>query len=84
MSDDHADVPKGRISDHDLARLMRRAREELADDPSAAEIHDRITDREEALEDRRYRAHSEKGAMLGWLIGLALMAVVMISIILDH
>lgn len=84
MSDDSEATPKGHVSDRDLARLMRQAREELADDPSAADIHDRITDREEALEDRRYRAHSEKAAMLGWLVGLALLAVVVISIIIDH
>ncbi|MER5632643.1 hypothetical protein [Streptomyces nitrosporeus] len=84
MSDDPTVSPKARVSDRDIARLVRIAREELAEDPSAAEIHERITDREEAFEDRRYRAHSEKGAVLGWLVGVTLLAVVAISIIIDH
>ncbi|WP_329307010.1 hypothetical protein OG322_26170 [Streptomyces sp. NBC_01260] len=84
MSDDSTATPKGRLSDRDLARLVRIAREELAEDPSAAEIHERIADREEAFEDRRYRAHSEKGAVLGWIVGVALLMVVAISIIIDH
>ncbi|MFD3513038.1 hypothetical protein [Streptomyces sp. NPDC058657] len=64
-----------RVTDRDLARLVRQGREELAGDPRATELHERISDRENLEEDRDHRARSSSAAMMGFLAGLALLII---------
>lgn len=81
MADDSApDSPKN-ISDRDLARLLKRGTDELADDPAAAEIYERIRDRENLEEDRDHRERSDRSAAIGFLVGaLILVILVVVSI----
>ncbi|MGW7410778.1 hypothetical protein ACWGI9_45240 [Streptomyces sp. NPDC054833] len=71
VNEGHDSTPPRKISDWDLAKLVRRGMKELAEDPAASEVHRRITDRQEELEDRRHRELSDKSAILGCFVGLA-------------
>lgn len=77
MTDD-ADLnppPPRRITDRDLARLMRQGVEEAARDPAASELYERIRQRQNMEEDRDHRERSDRSAVLGMLVGLLLLAV---------
>ncbi|MET7382126.1 hypothetical protein ABZT08_25450 [Streptomyces sp. NPDC005526] len=52
---------------------------EVAGDPTAAGLHARIQQRENAEEDREHRERSERSATLGLLVGMALLLVSVVS-----
>ncbi|MFF8611000.1 hypothetical protein ACF06X_34410 [Streptomyces sp. NPDC015346] len=78
MADESVPDPSRKITDEDLARLLRRGLDELADDPNASEIHERIQDRENLEEDRDHRARSDRSAAIGFLVGLAILAALIV------
>lgn len=78
MSDDPAPNPPRKITNRDLARLMKRGTEELANDPTAAKIYERIQYRENLEEDRDHRERSDRSAVIGFLVGLAILAIAII------
>ncbi len=71
-----------RVSDRDVARLVRRGEAELAGDPAAAELRRRIRDRENAELDRDHRARSDSAAVAGFLAGLLFLAAFVVGTIL--
>ncbi|MFE3070488.1 hypothetical protein [Streptomyces sp. NPDC059247] len=75
MSDESdADLSR-KVTDRDLARLMKRGIDELADDPAAVEIHERIRRRDDLEQDRSHRDRSERSAAIGFLAGLAILVL---------
>ncbi|MFJ8092288.1 hypothetical protein [Streptomyces griseofuscus] len=77
--------PSWKPTDRDLARLMRRAEREVADDPTATELHERLRQRENMESDREHRARSDHSAILGARVGLVLLLVFVIgSLVLPH
>lgn len=80
-----ADTPNSgsgkRLTDRDLARLMKQGMDELEHDPSAAEIRERIQDRQNVEEDRDHRARSDSSAVIGFIVGLLLLiGLIVVSI----
>ncbi|MBQ0825752.1 hypothetical protein [Streptomyces tagetis] len=71
-----------RVSDRDVARLVRRGEAELAGDPAAAELRRRVRDRENAELDRDHRARSDSSAVAGFLVGLVFLVVFVVGTIL--
>ncbi|MFB7353370.1 hypothetical protein [Streptomyces gardneri] len=75
MADESAPDPSRKITDRDLARLVKQGMDELADDPAAAEIHERIQQMADLGEDRSHRERSERSAAIGFLFGLAILVI---------
>ncbi|WP_405681860.1 hypothetical protein [Streptomyces sp. NBC_00057] len=75
MEDDSAPDPSRKVTDQDLARLMKRGMDELAEDPAATEIYARIQHGQDLREDRAHRERSERSAAIGFLVGLAILAI---------
>lgn len=84
MADDSGPDRPRRITDRDLARLMRRGTDELADDPAATEVYERIRTREEMEEDRTHRQRSERSAAIGFVAGLALLAALFLYFLVSY
>lgn len=81
MVEGSAPDPSRKITDRDLARLVRRGIEEAADDPSATEMYRRIQQRESLNEDREHRKRSDKSAVFGVLAGLALLVIFIVGLV---
>lgn len=64
-----------KITNLDLARLMKRGADELANDPTAADIYERIQDRENLEEDRDHRERSDHAASIGFLVGVLILVI---------
>ncbi|MER6445440.1 hypothetical protein [Streptomyces venezuelae] len=78
MADDSTPNPPKKITDRDIARLVKRGKDELANDPTAAKIYEQIQDRENLEEDRDHRNRSDSSAMLGFLVGMAILIVIVV------
>ncbi|MFI7359964.1 hypothetical protein ACIBTP_39330 [Streptomyces avidinii] len=78
MADDSAPGLPRKIADRDLVRLMKRGTDELANDPTAAKIYERIQDRENLELDRDHRGRSDRSAAIGFLSGVAILVIVII------
>ncbi|MFE5806603.1 hypothetical protein [Streptomyces sp. NPDC056491] len=78
MADDSTPHAPGKVADRDLARLMKRGTDELANDPTAAKIYERIQDRENLEEDRDHRERSDRSAAIGFLAGLLILVIVIV------
>ncbi|MHC5257869.1 hypothetical protein ACYSUO_08290 [Streptomyces sp. UC4497] len=78
MADDSVPDLSRNLTDRDLARLMKRGTDELADDPTAAEIRERIQDRENLEQDRDHRERSDRSAVIGFLSGVAILVIVIV------
>ncbi|MEU5772783.1 hypothetical protein ABZ819_05690 [Streptomyces venezuelae] len=62
--------PARRITDYDVAKLIKQGHEELTADPAASQMAERIDRRAELAEDREHRRRSESSAVAGWLVGV--------------
>lgn len=82
MADDSAPEPSKKITDWDLARLLKRGVDELAEDPAAREVHERIRDRQNLEEDRDHRERSDRSSAIGFLVGFTMLAIFVILSIL--
>ncbi|MFE0726065.1 MULTISPECIES: hypothetical protein [Streptomyces] len=81
MADASGSDPAKKITDYDLARLVRQGVDDLADDPDATEIRERIRNRENLEEDRDHRARSDSSAVIGFTVGMAiLIGLIVVSI----
>lgn len=78
MADASGSDPAKKITDYDLARLVRQGVDDLADDPDAAEIRERIRNRENLEEDRDHRARSDSSAVIGFTVGMAILIVLIV------
>ncbi|MEU7378370.1 hypothetical protein [Streptomyces albidoflavus] len=70
-----------KVTDRDLAQLIKRGLDDMANDPAAAELLERMERRANIDEDREHRERSEKVAMAGSFLGLALLIAVIVSIV---
>ncbi|NJP75203.1 MULTISPECIES: hypothetical protein [Streptomyces] len=68
-----------KITDSDLARLLKQGLEDLANDPNASQLHERVQQRQNVEEDREHRERSNKSAAFGFLIGVALLVIFIVA-----
>ncbi|MFC8823644.1 hypothetical protein [Streptomyces rochei] len=78
MADASGSDPAKKITDYDLARLVRQGVDDLAADPDATEIRERIWNRENLEEDRDHRARSDSSAVIGFTVGMAILIVLIV------
>ncbi|MFH8340853.1 hypothetical protein [Streptomyces sp. AM6-12] len=75
-------APSWKPTDRDLARLIRRAERELAADPAAPELAERVRRRHDP--DHEHRSRSDRSAILGALAGLLLLLISLIGTAIAH
>ncbi|MFF5705586.1 hypothetical protein ACFY7H_24310 [Streptomyces sp. NPDC012794] len=52
--------------------------DEMAEDPAATEVWERVRHRQDLAEDRAHRERSERSAAIGFLVGLTLLVILVV------